>query len=346
MALRHCPAQRQAGRCYPAAALGWVLIAMKWLRRIGYAVLTMLVIAALALGVALWIYRDIPPAELEARYTSSASRFIHINGVRIHYRDEGTGPALLLLHGTFGNLLDWDPWVAALVSRYRVVRLDIPAFGLTGPDPSGDYSIARTLELTEKFAEAVRLKRFAIGGTSLGSEVAIRYAARHPDRVARLILLNPSTARDLAMSRSRIATPGTADVLAHITPRVLASWMLRSRAGNPSKITDEQVDQWYEMWMREGNRRAMLDRLSMPASGNDPAVMAQLRVPVFVLWGEADPFAPLRQATEFRRMLTGAPEVRFTTYPGVGCAALQEAGEATSRDVRAWLEQSWPPPAG
>jgi pimeloyl-ACP methyl ester carboxylesterase len=42
----------------------------------------------------------------------AASRFIHIDGVRIHYRDEGAGPAVLLLHGNFGNLLDWDPWVA------------------------------------------------------------------------------------------------------------------------------------------------------------------------------------------------------------------------------------------
>ncbi len=77
---------------------------------------------------------------LEAKYASPASRFIHIDGVRIHYRDEGSGPAILLLHANFSNLLGWDPWAEALKDHYRVVRFDFPAFGLTGPDPGGDYS--------------------------------------------------------------------------------------------------------------------------------------------------------------------------------------------------------------
>ena len=188
--------------------------------------------------------------------------------MRIHFRDEGTGPAVLLLHANFSNLLGWDPWAEALKDKYRVVRFDIPAFGLTGPDPSGDYSNERTLALTEKFADAVGLRRFVIGGTSLGGGIAIRYAAKHPDRIEKLILLNPGILEGRAMAQAGTRVPDAANILKYITPRALASYMLRSRAGDPSKITEEHVDRWYEMWMREGNRGAILDRLRVYGSSD------------------------------------------------------------------------------
>jgi pimeloyl-ACP methyl ester carboxylesterase len=313
---------------------------MTWLRTIGKALLVLLVIGAIALVVGLWAYRDIPAAELEARYTSPASRFIHIDGVRIHYRDEGSGPALLLLHANFSNLLGWDPWVDALRDRYRVVRLDLPAFGLTGPDPSGNYSNQRTLALVEKFADAVGLKRFAIGGTSLGGGIAIRYSARHPDRIESLILLNPGILEGRAMARTGMRVPDAANVLAYLTPRALAAFMLRSRAGDPSKITEEHIDRWYEMWMREGNRRAILDRLRAYDSSGVVEVLAAVKVPVLILWGEANPQTPIGQATELKALLKNAPAVALITYPRVGHPALEEAGAAIAADVRAYLDRT------
>ena len=316
---------------------------MKWLRRIGYTLLAVLALAAIALAVALWVYRDIPAAQLEAKYTSAASRFIHIDGVRIHYRDEGTGPAVLLLHANFSNLLGWDPWAEALKDKYRVVRFDITAFGLTGPDPSGDYSNERTLALTEKFADAVGLRRFVIGGTSLGGGIAIRYAAKHPDRIEKLILLNPGILEGRALAQSGRRVPAAANILKYITPRALASYILRSRAGDPSKITEEHVDRWYEMWMREGNRGAILYRLRVYGSSDVVDVVGQVKVPVLILWGEANKQTPIEQATELKAMLKNAPDVRLITYPGVGHPALEEAGDVTGRDVRAYLDGTLSP---
>lgn len=63
------------------------------------------VVVAVSVAVALWVYRDIPAAELEARYAGPASRFIIIDGVRMHYRDEGSGPVVVLLHANFSNLI-------------------------------------------------------------------------------------------------------------------------------------------------------------------------------------------------------------------------------------------------
>jgi len=112
---------------------------MKLLRILGYTIAIITVAAVIGLCIALWAYRDIPANHLETKYANRASRFINIDGARIHYRDEGEGPAVLLLHANFGNLIGWDPWVDALKDSYRVVRMDFTSHGLTGPDPTGDY---------------------------------------------------------------------------------------------------------------------------------------------------------------------------------------------------------------
>jgi pimeloyl-ACP methyl ester carboxylesterase len=311
---------------------------MNWLKTTAKILAVIAVAGAVALAVALWVYRDIPAAELEARYTSAASRFIHIDGVRIHYRDEGSGPAILLLHANFSNLLGWDPWADVLKERYRVVRFDFTAFGLTGPDPSGDYTNQRTLALTEKFVDAVGLKRFVIAGTSLGGGIAIRYAGKHPDRVERLILLNPGILEGRAMAREGTRLPDAANILEYLTPRALAAYMLRSRAGDPARISEEHVDRWYEMWRREGNRAAILNRLRVYDSSDVVDVVANVRVPVLILWGEANPQTPIEQAEELKAMLKNAPEVRLITYKGVGHPALEEAGAEIAADVRRYLE--------
>ena len=288
-------------------------------------------------GVALWAYQDIPAAELEARYAGPTSRFITIDGVRFHYRDEGTGPVVLLLHANFSNLIDWDPWVDALKDKYRVVRLDMSSHGLTGPDPSGDYTQERTLALTERFIDALGLQKLSLGGTSMGGTVAIHYTAAHPDRVERLILLSPGSLEGKEKMRSG-GVPKAGYILKYILPRALPAAMLRSGFGDPTRLPDSLIDRWYDLWMREGQREAQLDRLSQYKAGDIEGVVRSIRVPVLLLWGEANTTAVFAQSVEFRELLKNAPSLKFLSYPGVGHMAVEEAGPETGRDVRAWLD--------
>ncbi len=131
--------------------------------------------------------------QILAKYADPDSKFVALegaDGIRVHYKDEGTGPAVLLIHSSFGDLKDWDPWVKVLARRYRVVRLDLPAFGLTGPVPSGNYSIDRYLTLVDALMDHLGIERFAIVGTSYGGLVAFRYAATRLERVQALVLAN------------------------------------------------------------------------------------------------------------------------------------------------------------
>jgi pimeloyl-ACP methyl ester carboxylesterase len=311
---------------------------MKWLRYLAWSLGGLLALGAGAFLVAAWIYRDIPAEVLEARYMTPASRFLNVDGVRIHYRDEGSGPALVLIHANFGSLLSWDGWVDSLKDEHRILRFDMTGHGLTGPDPTGDYSLERTVRLTGRFVDALGLTRFSIGGTSLGGTVAMHYAAAHPERVERLILLSPGALEGRSMQRAGRSVPRIANILEYITPRALAAYMLRSRFGDPDRVDDRLIDQWYEMWLREGQRAAILARLRTYSSADLARVTAGVRVPTLILWGEKNPQAPVGQAEELRKMLVNAPEVKVITYPGVGHMAADEAGPIIARDVRAYLD--------
>ena len=73
--------------------------------------------------------------ELAPKYAAAPSQFMALNGMKIHYRDEGVGPPIVLIHGTGASLHTWNDWTKELIEDYRVIRLDLPAYGLTGQDP-------------------------------------------------------------------------------------------------------------------------------------------------------------------------------------------------------------------
>src|SRR4051794_39241067 len=150
----------------------------------------------LAIGVAVGLVAivaskvrgDLPVEALRARWAGGASRFVEVDGMQVHLRDEGTGPTVVLLHGTSTSLHTWDGWTAGLRDHYRVVRFDLPGFGLTGPSPSGDYTLAAYVTFVEHVLDRLQVQRFVVAGNSLGGAVAWRFALAHPDRVRGLIL--------------------------------------------------------------------------------------------------------------------------------------------------------------
>ena len=178
-------------------------------RKLAAAALLLLTAASAAL-----LYRpDLPAEQLEDRYAPAPSRFEEVSGVRLHFRDEGPvpdgsspPPVLFLLHGTAASLHTWNGWVAELGDRYRLVRLDLLGFGLTGPAPDHDYSIESQVELLADLAAHLGVGRMAVAGSSLGGRIAWALAASHPDLVSHLVLVAPAGAPRKA--RSSEAGPG------------------------------------------------------------------------------------------------------------------------------------------
>lgn len=312
---------------------------MKWLVRLGKGVLWGLAALALGLLVAAWFSRDHPPAQVEARWATPPSQFVEIDGVRLHYREEGEGPPVVLLHANYASLFMWEPWAAALKDRYRVIRVDLPAHGLTGPEPSGNYSLQRIQSLFEQFVDARGLERFVVVGTSIGGTVAMRYAADHPERIERLVMISPGSLEARVRGRTTPANvPKIADVLAWVTPRAFTAYMLRNDYGDPARVTDAVIDEWYAMWMREGNRQAMIDLLRQYVSGGVEAKIRSIRVPVLLIWGEKNKRVPLALAYETRALLANSPQVQLEVLPGIGHMLVQEAPQQSAAVIRRYLD--------
>ncbi len=299
----------------------------------------------LLLGVAIgftaaWVYRDVPAAEVEARWATEPSRFLKSDGVRLHYRDEGEGPIIVLLHANYSSLFMWEPWVEALRANYRVIRLDLPAHGLTGPEPNGNYTLERIQYLVEAFIDARGLDRFTLVGTSIGGTVAMRYAAEHPTRVERLVLISPGSLEQRVRGRTRGAgIPKVANVIAYVAPPAFTRFMLENDYGDPAKVTDAVVDEWYSMWSREGNRLAMIELLRQYVSGDVEQKIRSVKVPVLLIWGEKNKRVPLRLARETRALLTSSPEVRLEVLPGIGHMLVQEAPLQSAAVIRRYLDE-------
>lgn len=307
------------------------------MKRLGWlALLIAIVVAALVM----WVVEPDRSVEELSAWTNEASRFVEIDGVRVHYRDEGLrdGPALLLLHGTAASLHTWDGWTAALSDRYRIVRLDLPAFGLTGPRPDRDYRIGTYVEFVEAFVRALGLQRFHIAGNSLGGNIAWRYTLAHPQRVHSLTLIDASGyPRDAAqpvpiairLARTRIV----GELLRHVSLRSLYRASLEDVYADDGKVTAELVQRYYELGLRRGNRQAFMDRARMIRQDVHQRI-GDVAQPTLVIWGAEDRWIPVGDAHRFAADL---PHSVVAVFPNAGHVPMEEIPAATARCAAAFI---------
>jgi pimeloyl-ACP methyl ester carboxylesterase len=284
---------------------------------------------------------DEPVEALAARWAQPPSRFIALDGMRVHYRDEGPREdslPVVLLHGTASSLQTWDGWERALRADHRVIRMDLPGFGLTGPSPDNDYTIEAYVRFTLHFLDALGVRRFSVAGNSLGGEIAWHLAAAAPDRVSRLVLVAAagypvgSTSVPIGFRLARV--PSMSWVMERILPRAIVRSSVRNVYGDPDRVTDSLVDRYYDLTLRAGNRESLPKRFAQSHPGADTLMLRDLRLPTLVLWGDRDRLVPPENATRFGRDVQGS---RVIMYRGLGHVLHEEDPFRSVADVRAFL---------
>ena len=317
-------------------------------------------VGVLLLGLVAMIRPDIPVEDLIPTYTDSTSAFIRIDGMDVHIRDEGSGPALLLIHGTFSSLHTWDAWTPVLAETHRVIRLDLPGFGLTGPQPQGDYSTRATLHLIDSLRVALGIDTWTIGGNSLGGRIALDYARHYPTRTDALVLVDAAAsfprdttqAASAAAPRSQerpfilraLANPVFRSAMSVLTPRFLFEHSLAGAYGDPSLMTDEIITRYYELLRRDGNRSAFISRadgmrIDRAELTPLPEALAlnELPMPALILWGEKDTWIPKRVGERLHEVL---PRSVLVFYPDAGHVPNEEIGAHSVKDVVAFMEKA------
>ncbi|MEE4350962.1 MAG: alpha/beta hydrolase [Pacificimonas sp.] len=311
-------------------------------------------VVAGALLILFLIFRnpDTDAAEMRAKYTSEASRFITAEpGLDIHVRDEGPrgAPVLLLAHGASASLHTWEPWVEELSDDYRIVSYDQPGHGLTGPHPRRCYSDVCMVAAAHAVAEALDLNEFVIGGNSMGGWLAWNYALRHPDRVAGMVLVDAAgiTVEEddedgLPIGFRILAMPGVNQLATQITPRSMIETSLRQTVVDQDRVSEAEIDRYWELLRYPGNRQATLDRFSAPRGEEATAErMATLTMPTLIQWGTEDTLIPVAVGEAFDERL---PNSELIIYENVGHIPQEEMAERSAADVRAFLQRVYAPP--
>ena len=112
-----------------------------------------------------------------------SKKVIKVDQYSIHYLEGGQGETILLLHGFSANKDNWSRLAEALTEKYRVVAVDLPGFGESSKIKTDSYHIARQTKRVNRIVETLGLKKFHIGGNSMGGTISGKYAVDYPDKV-------------------------------------------------------------------------------------------------------------------------------------------------------------------
>ncbi len=311
-----------------------------------YCFIVCILLAQMALGGCHYLgITEIPRQEVKEKYANKNSRFLEYGDTTIHYRDEGGGPVLILIHGVCASLHTWNGWVEELKDDFRIIRLDLPGFGLT---PLSDIShISRTgaVQLLDEMTETLGVDHFHLAGNSLGGDVAWTYAYAHPEKVDRLILIAPAGyPMDSPWLLNFATYPLIRPISRHIMPRFIFNMALEQVYGDESRITDAVRDRYFELAMREGGKDDYVDifsalkkRLKSPTADDG---IDDLQGPLMLMWGEKDIWIPYEKY--FPRWQDDYPRATFVTYPGAGHIPMEELPLITARHARQFLSGDLP----
>lgn len=305
----------------------WIIIAV--------ALLIIVVIGCVA-----WIYTpDRPRAALEAKYAGPPSQFMQVAGLRLHLRDTGPrdAPAIILLHGFGASLHTWEAWAQRLQADYRVIRYDLPGFALTGPDPTGDYSDARTIDVMLALMDRLGIPKATIVGNSMGGRIAWMFAATHPERVAGLVLMAPDGFASPGMAYdAEPSVPWTMRLLPYVLPAAMLRGTLEPAYADAAVLTDDVFTRYRDMMLAPGVRGAIVERMRQTVRRPPEPLLQRIEAPTLLLWGEQDAMIPFSNAQDY---LQAIPRAQLVGFPDVGHLPQEEAPERSLAALTTFLSQ-------
>ncbi|MEY2587622.1 MAG: 2-hydroxymuconate semialdehyde hydrolase [Bacteroidota bacterium] len=309
---------------------------MKWIKKILVAISIVLLAALFVLYKS-----DIPAETIRMNYADTTSQFLPLMGMQVHFRDQGnqsdTVP-LVLIHGLSSSLHTWDSLVVRLKENRRIIRLDLPAFGLTGASPEGEYSWDYYNRFVDSFLTVLKIKQCILVGHSLGGYVAWNQAIYKPQRLVKLILINsggyPRKNEKGNIGFKLASIPIVGNIITKFTPKKLIKKSLEDAYADDSKINDALVDRHFNLLLREGNRKATIDFFRQRATPL-PEKIKLVQVPTLIIWGEDDQMIDVSNAYKFQ---TDIKESKLKIISHSGHVPMEESPEAVFQAIIDYIQ--------
>ena len=298
--------------------------------------------AILLLTLSLWLAwtPDLPREQLLQSYAKAGTAELVVGVQPYFIQDTGPreAPTIVLLHGFGASMQTWDPWASELEKQWRVVRIDVPAFGLTGPAVNQDYSdeadVVRLLALFDQ----LDLQQAIVGGHSMGGRIAWNFAAAHPERVSHLVLVSPDGFPDPS---------STSEQTYKVSPWLglmkysLPAWALKMGVvpayGDEKLLTADALHRYQDMMRAPGVRTALIERMRQTRNSDPVPRLQSLKMPVLLVWGDKDAFIPISNAQDY---LKAIPHAVLATIPQAGHVVHEEAPIPSVEAVKEFLQKT------
>ena len=271
---------------------------------------------------------DIPVAQLKVKYQKANSEFIDIDGVSVHYIMEGRmddSLPIVFIHGTSASLHTWDTLSSLLKTNKKIIRFDLPAFGLTGPNRLNQYSFNFYNQFLDQLLLKLNVTQCIVAGNSLGGSIAWNYAIASPNKVKQLILLDasgyPKKDEKGSLGFKLAGIPVLNQALKHISPISLIRKSLEDAFYNKALVTEQMVHQYHDLLLREGNRAAVLELFQHPMKA-DATKIKTITQPTLIIFGKEDQLISYQNAALFKQDIRNS---QILVLDKVGHIPMEEA---------------------
>ncbi len=287
---------------------------------------------------------EMPLKDLSAKYQLPESRWLDLDGIKVHYIDQSPAgatdaPVVVLSHASFMSLRSWDSLAAALLAKgHRVIRFDYMNAGLSSSDSKGINDMERNITILTELPGRLGVSRFDLIGTSSGGQVAFIFAGRHPERVARFILINTGGMPRTPQSNPNRARGSAIQQFINARYRSQSKWEEDLGSNMPSlrPLPKELVELVFDMNRREGLRPLAAQYLKNFKTGDTAAYLAAVKAPTMILQGMANPTLVHTEAEVQSYWMTAAPTL-IRKYPKLGHYPYMESPVEVATDVTAFL---------
>lgn len=286
---------------------------------------------------------DRPVEELLPLYANQDSKFMPILGMKVHYRDEGVqtdSVPLILLHGMSSSLNTWDSVALELKASRRVISLDLPGFGLTGPSPENTYNFDYYSKFIDSFTTRLNIKRFILVGNSMGGAISWNYALHNPAGLAKMVLIDaagyPKKGESGSLGFKIASTPVINNLLLYATPKALVRKSLETIYYDQTRVTDAQVERFHDVAIRAGNRAVALEifKGSFGTTKNKGQIN-QVKTPTLILWGDKDNVISVENAPQFEKDIQGS---QVEIYKNVGHVPMEEIPTRVANSILKFIK--------
>ena len=233
--------------------------------------------------------------ELKQKYPEA--KYMEVDGVSLHFQQQGLGRPLVLLHGFPTNSYLWRNIIPGLTFGNTIYNLDLMGFGLSEKPQTQTYSIETYVTQLTKFLDNFHLQKPILVGHDIGGAIAALYTLRHPDNVRKLILMNAPLYPETPSFNVRL-----------LRTKFLGEWFtgdwflkrifregVQTQAAMPETLIEEYLEPYHDdpgartallKFVREFNLQPTLENEITPNLG-------KIVTPTLIMWGDGDPYVPL-----------------------------------------------------